>query len=250
MKALTCVVALGLVACGEDPPEMTGGLGETPGGEAVGCADLTRTCAEVLATFRGADGVEVACDEGAGEFEVTSTGVPEWDPEAQGETTPNTAEEKDYRARFPLSPKCAAETVDTGNTRGPIGMMIDGVVFYGREDATGGDAYINESDTFDACAGHADMDGRYHYHSEPTCVFGLGVALSSRNAADGHAPVVGYGLDGFALYADTTIADEPALDACNGHFSEARGYHYHTSGTTSPYLAGCYAGEITGGITN
>ncbi len=247
MRLLAC--ALLLFGCGgDDDSTEADAAANPPAKSGEGCADLSRSCAEIEATFRGADGVSVSCDEAAGQFEITSTGVPEWDPEAEGEGTPNNARDQDWRGRFPLNPSCAGTPTDTGPTRGPIGLMIDGVPFYGRQDATGGDAYINESDTFDSCHGHADMGGRYHYHSDPPCVFGQGVATSSKNADDGHSPVIGYALDGFALYSGDTAAGEAALDSCNGHFSEARGYHYHSTGTTSPYLAGCFAGEATGSV--
>jgi hypothetical protein len=142
---------------------------------------------------------------------------------------------------FPLHPSCAETKGDVIASRGPIGFMINGVPFYGPQDARGADAVINEGVTFDDCEGHADPSCSYHYHDEPRCVFGEGTPTSSRSEDDGHPARIGYALDGFAIYAsDTRGAIE--LDECNGHADEARGYHYHAT-STFPYLMGCYSGR-------
>src|SRR5262249_37354783 len=152
----------------------------------------------------------------AGTFTIKSSGVPSY---TSNQTTPNQIKDEMWVVVLPLKPPCASKTTNVIDSRGPIGFMINGVPFYGPQDAMGNDAVINEGASFDACVGHADPSCSYHYHEEPVCVFGKGITASSRMLADGHPPVIGYGLDGFALYASP--ADGP-LDSCNGHADSVR----------------------------
>jgi hypothetical protein len=90
------------------------------------------------------------------------------------------------------------------------------------------------------------MSCSYHYHEEPICVFGKGNTAAMHLLPDGHAPIIGFALDGFAIHASP--ADGP-LDGCNGHSDAARGYHYHAT-SKSPYLVGCYRGSTRGQTMN
>jgi hypothetical protein len=241
---LVATLAVGVVTLSAGCPQV-----DTP--EPDGCVAKERTCEEVLATFASGndENVSVSCDEAAGTFTIEATGLPPWDPEELGESTPNVAAAQNWRAVLPLTPTCASVPGDVIGSRGEIGLAIDGIVLYGPEAAGGEDAYETESDTFDRCWGHADMNGNYHYHAEPPCVFGESTDTDSVLDDDGHAAVIAYLIDGFAIHASTTLSDEPALDGCNGHATDARGYHYHATDTTFPYLVGCYAGAQDGAIT-
>jgi len=44
-------------------------------------------------------------------------------------------------------------------------------------------------------------------------------------------------------YVEST--DPDVLDACNGHSSEEKGYHYHHT-QTFPYIIGCFKGTPVG----
>ena len=63
--------------------------------------------------------------------------------------------------------------------------------------------------------------------------------------ADGHAPLLGYAMDGYGLYAMTDDEGiEPAdLDECRGHSDDDRGYHYHVAGAGENLFIGCFHGE-------
>ena len=84
----------------------------------------------------------------------------------------------------------------------------------------------------DSCCGHPEQRGVYHYHKYPVC-------LKSPFHDDGklHSPVIGFAFDGFPVYgpyeADDVMArdltGEQALDVCNGHSDDVRGYHYHVT---------------------
>jgi hypothetical protein len=252
-KAMILVVlvasALGLFGCGEDgnDGENGGNGGDSSAGgggseAATGCKVVARTCDQIKASFEGTTGtVTVTCDDAAGTFMVKSTGVPTY---TSNQSTPNEIAAQNYTFVLPITPTCAAAPVDVTTSRGEIGMMVNGIPFYGPEDAQGRNAYEFEGDSFDDCMGHADESCKYHYHVEPRCVFGTDVAISTRSSSDGHPPVVGYAKDGFAVYGDDSSASGK-LDSCNGHYDSTRGYHYHTTGTTAPLIIGCYMGETT-----
>ena len=134
---------------------------------------------------------------------------------------------------IPTSPTAASSTSDT--PLGPIGISVNGVVFYNQY-AAGRQPLTTEIVSFDRYNGHPNPNNQYHYHFEP-------LALTSA----GRSKLIGVLLDGFPVYgpldADGTT---PALDACNGHVyatQEFLGgiYHYHTT-TGVPYISGCFKG--------
>jgi hypothetical protein len=65
-----------------------------------------------------------------------------------------------------------------------------------------------------------------------------------------HSPVIGFAFDGFPVYGPyesdgvmaKDLAGDNALDVCNGHSDEHRGYHYHVTPGRFPYILGGYAG--------
>ncbi|HBH52446.1 MAG TPA: hypothetical protein DDY91_11195 [Planctomycetaceae bacterium] len=168
---------------------------------------------------------------------------------------PNTIRVQDFEFRFPLVPKRAAEI--TRLPMGPIGMAINGVVFFNPFEQGGMNAVEGYSEVWlDSCCGHPEQRGVYHYHKYPSCV-------KSPFPDDGeqHSPVLGLAFDGFPIYGpyegreqlarDLTATGEgpPALDVCNGHEDPVRGYHYHVTPNRFPYILGGYAGvpEISNG---
>jgi hypothetical protein len=204
------------------------------------CTAVARTCADVMASFStGFSDVTVDCSEATGTVTMTSSGLPNY---VSNQTTPNAIGDQSWVVTFPLSPACATSPTNVKNSRGPVGFMVNGVPFYGPEDANGNDAVVNEGPTFDDCQGHADMMCTYHYHEEPLCVFGKTTPISSKAGSDGHAAIIGYALDGFAIHGADSAAK---LDECNGHVDATRGYHYHAT-AGYPYLIACYRGNATG----
>ena len=83
------------------------------------------------------------------------------------------------------------------------------------------------------------MDAGYHYHATT----GLSTEIQQ---ADGHAPLIGYAMDGIGLYAhkdaDGNIPND--LDDCGGHYDEVRGYHYHVGAAGSNSFINCFSGAI------
>lgn len=85
--------------------------------------------------------------------------------------------------------------------------------------------------------GHVNPHAGYHYHA----VTGSTKEVSQK---DKHAPMLGYAMDGFGIYAnkDENGNGYNDLDDCNGHYDETRGYHYHAGYAGSNQILGCLHG--------
>ncbi|MGM8872542.1 YHYH protein [Psychrobacter sp. 2Y5] len=132
---------------------------------------------------------------------------------------------------IPVTPKPAATITKFGGP-GPhaTGPSVRGIAFNGvRFDAPAPVSNILAAYTiapFDDAGGHINPNAGYHYHAAT----GMTTAIAQD---DGHAPMIGYALDGYGLYAntDTNAGAESNeytdLDAARGHEDSVRGYHYH-----------------------
>jgi hypothetical protein len=163
-------------------------------------------------------------------------------------SNPNFIQEQQTTYYLPLDPKVnprhIVTTTDNSNhalPMGPIGIAVNGVVFFNPFDANSTDA----SNMMDNCCGHPNFDGLYHYHKYPICV-------NSPWADEGkdHSPLIGWAFDGFPVYgpyekAGVMAKDVAGSDALNGfniHFDAQRGWHYHVTPGKFPYLIGGYWG--------
>jgi len=124
---------------------------------------------------------------------------------------------------------------------GPIGVAINGVVFFNPFDAGSEDA----TNLMDRCCGHPNPDNQYHYHKYPICI-----NSPWADEGQGHSPVLGWAFDGYPLYGPYETADvmakdvtgDHALNAFNMHYDKARGWHYHVTPGKFPYLIGGFWG--------
>ncbi|WP_426370074.1 YHYH protein [Pseudocolwellia sp. HL-MZ7] len=90
---------------------------------------------------------------------------------------------------------------------------------------------------FDDCGGHINLHQGYHYHSTAGCT-------DTQTSKDGHAPLIGYAVDGYGIYAMKDIqGNEESLDECRGNTDDARGYHYHAASPSENLFIGCLHGE-------
>jgi hypothetical protein len=108
-------------------------------------------------------------------------------------------------------------------------------------DAAGRDAIAHEVQ--DACQGHPQQAGVYHYHALTPCL---------DEGETGHSRLVGYALDGFGLFGhrgeNGAALTNRDLDRCHGHRhavewdgGTATLYHYHAT-WEYPYTVGCLRG--------
>ncbi|MEM8878226.1 MAG: YHYH protein [Pseudomonadota bacterium] len=137
---------------------------------------------------------------------------------------------------------------------GMIGFMLSGGALYNAVDARGRDAPAYEMQ--DACSGHPQQTGQYHYHDRSACL------KDTRSQPGGHSDLVGYALDGFGIFGihgeGGKVMTNADLDACHGHSHviEWNGrhvemYHYHLT-DQYPYSIGCYRGtpiEVSGAMS-
>ncbi|MGE3817831.1 MAG: YHYH protein [Isosphaeraceae bacterium] len=157
---------------------------------------------------------------------------------------PNRIRVQDFHFAFPLTP-VKADAI-TRVPMGPIGMAINGVVFFNPFEAGGMNAVEGYSEVWlDSCCGHPQQTGVYHYHKYPSCV-----KTPFSDDGEGHSPILGFAFDGFPLHGPyegkgtlaRDLREDRALDVCNGHSDPARGYHYHVTPGRFPYVIGGYAG--------
>lgn len=165
------------------------------------------------------------------------------DPAFAFDHNPNVIAPQDYTFTLPALP--APHDVPACLPLGPVGVLTNGVVLYDGLDGSGRDAVAHEVQ--DACGGHPDMSGSYHYHAVGQCV--------SAPAAS-RATLVGYALDGFGIYVEHDAAGrQPTnadLDVCHGRISEVPWddqmtlmYHYVVT-AAYPYTVGCFRGTGNG----
>jgi hypothetical protein len=161
---------------------------------------------------------------------------------------PNSIVERISTYYIPLNPtenpKHVATTTDNSNhalPMGPIGIAINGVVFFNPFDAQSTDA----TDLMDRCCGHPAPNGQYHYHKYPICV-------NSPWADEGkeHSPLIGFAFDGFPVYGPYESRDVMAKDVTGEHalnefnitYDDDRGWHYHVTPGKFPYIIGGFWG--------
>lgn len=121
--------------------------------------------------------------------------------------------------------------------RGAVGIAFNGVKF----DPPAPLHAILKAHTiapFDDAGGHINPFEGYHYHAAT----GKTKEIAQ---ADGHAPMIGYALDGFGIFAHLNTQLQPTvdLDECGGHFDETRGYHYHAGAAGSNQIIGAFRGQ-------
>jgi hypothetical protein len=155
-------------------------------------------------------------------------------PHSGMQVNPHSIATQNLTFRITTSPASAANTSDT--PLGPIGISVNGVVFYNQYAAMR-QPLTSEIVSFDRYNGHPNPNNQYHYHFEP-----VSITASSRSR------LIGVLLDGFPVYGpqDGNGRTPSDLDACNGHTAattEFPGglYHYHAT-TAVPYIAGCFRG--------
>ena len=142
----------------------------------------------------------------------------------------------------PDRPAAMTQENKRGLPMGPIGVAVNGVVFFNPFDQT------NEVDAvwrLDRCCGHPSPRSEYHYHKYPVCV-----NTPWADDGDEHSPLIGFAFDGFPVYGPYESKGELAKDArdnplneYNLHTDDARGPHYHVTPGQFPHIIGGYWGE-------
>jgi YHYH protein len=176
-----------------------------------------------------------------------TTGIYPIDPKSNAhnyDRNPNSIREQAVLLRLPAKPAVATQASCV--PMGMIGFALSGVAIFNAFDLAGRDAPAYEIQ--DKCNGHPERTGQYHYHDWSSCL------TDKSDKATSHSSIVGYMLDGFAIYGlkgeagrELTNAD---LDECHGHAHEVelegkkdKTYHYHFT-RKYPYTIGCFKGAV------
>ncbi|HJV33294.1 MAG TPA: YHYH protein [Patescibacteria group bacterium] len=169
-------------------------------------------------------------EHATGKFPIATT-----DDAYQYDRNPNSISTQTLSYTLPKDPTVAASVSCVG---GEVGIALSGIPIFNGFDAGGRDAVAHEIQ--DACGGHPQSSGQYHYHGPSAC------------SGTGDSELFGYAYDGFGIFSKTengkTITNDD-LDECHGHTHEITWdgvkktmYHYHLT-NEFPYTVGCYKGK-------
>ncbi len=152
------------------------------------------------------------------------------------ECPPEVDEWKSDHAVYVIPVKPVYRSISTRLGHGPAGLAFNGVNF----DPPAPIHAIIGAHTiapFDHSGGHVNPHVGYHYHAATG-------HTKEVEQPDNHAPMIGYALDGFGIYAqmDKNGMKSTDLDECSGHYDEVRGYHYHVSAPAENQIIGAFRG--------
>lgn len=139
---------------------------------------------------------------------IESNGWPDHEPGAfPNAHNPNTPEEVQHHYEMPAHPEKAAQLTRIGMS--PFGVILNGVALdpsaaeWWQDDRNSGWQYEAKGGLdlgLDEHEAHVQPDGSYHYH-------GLPKGTMLKDAKDGHAALLGYAADGFAIYGPKGYSD-------------------------------------------
>jgi len=169
-------------------------------------------------------------DDLTGVFPIQPT-----DDAYQYDRNPNEILLQQVMVSLPLDPEVAASPTCVG--MGVIGYALNGVAMYNALDAAGLDGAAREIQ--DACHGHPQSQGQYHYHNFSPC-------LLDDPATE--PTLIGYAFDGYGIYKYPDRMTNADLDECHGKTGEilwdgktVSMYHYVVT-DEYPYTIGCFKG--------
>ena len=130
-------------------------------------------------------------------------------------------------------------TSATSSPRGNLGVTINGLVISASApvDAILG-AYTIAA--FDDCGGHFNPTAGYHLHAYTGCE---GVEYESHiDNPDAETKIIGYAMDGVAVFAPLSSKSTIKLDECNGRTTAKDGYHYYAQSAEKNLVVKCVKG--------
>ena len=93
---------------------------------------------------------------------------------------------------------------------------------------------------FDDCGGHFNPIEGYHMHAYTNCEgANYGADITD---PDAETQLIGYALDGVAVFAPLAANSTIELDECNGRTTDADGYHYYAQSAEKNRTIKCFMG--------
>lgn len=168
--------------------------------------------------------------------------IPRSETAFKHDPNPNAIRAQTLSVTLPALPALAA--APSCVPMGPVGFALSGAYIYNALDAQGRDAPVHEMQ--DACNGHPEGNGRYHYHNWSPCL------VDASGQAGRHSDLAGFARDGFGIFGPRgdggRVLTNADLDRCHGHTHEVAWngqlvamYHYHFT-AEYPYSIGCFRG--------
>ncbi len=136
----------------------------------------------------------------------------------------------------PVTPVLASTT---SSPRGNLGVTINGLVISASApvDAILG-AYTIAA--FDDCGGHFNPTAGYHLHAYTGCE---GIEYESHiDNPNAETKIIGYAMDGVAVFAPLSSKSTIKLDECNGRTTAKDGYHYYAQSAEKNLVVKCVKG--------
>ena len=136
----------------------------------------------------------------------------------------------------PVTPVLASAT---SSPRGNLGVTINGLVISASApvDAILG-AYTIAA--FDDCGGHFNPTAGYHLHAYTECE---GIEYESHiDNPNAETKIIGYAMDGVAVFAPLSSKSTIKLDECNGRTTAKDGYHYYAQSAEKNLVVKCVKG--------
>jgi len=125
---------------------------------------------------------------------------------------------------------------DSATAGGNWGVTLNGVIIAAQAPV---DAILSAYTiaAFDDCGGHINPVDGYHLHGARGC-------SEVGDAAEGETPIFAYAMDGYPIHSPLDAETEATveLDECNGHTTEASGYHYHANPAEENGVLTCFMG--------
>ena len=95
---------------------------------------------------------------------------------------------------------------------------------------------------FDDCGGHFNPIEGYHLHAFTDC---KGISYDAFiDDSNAETRLIGYALDGVAVFAPLAHDSTIQLDECNGRTTEKDGYHYYAQAPELNQVVKCYMGLL------
>lgn len=136
----------------------------------------------------------------------------------------------------PVKPVIASTS---SSPHGNLGVTINGLVISASApvDAILG-AYTIAA--FDDCGGHFNPTAGYHLHAYTGCE---GIEYESHiDNPDAETKIIGYAMDGVAVFAPLSSKSTIKLDECNGRTTAKYGYHYYAQSAEKNLVVKCLKG--------